>query len=96
MNDACTNPSSGDYMESLIENQLVYDGTSGSNYYVYLHDYTASWICTPNGGNPKSLSWTPYYVAFMAERELPGTYTLAASNSMQFTNCQFALDRTTI
>jgi hypothetical protein len=92
LNRACSNPSSGDEMEGIVENQYYYGGTSGSNYYLYLYDYTASTTCVPVGGNPVSVtSFTPYYAAFMAEREMPGTYTLAATSSMEFYSCQFAL-----
>lgn len=91
--DGCSSPSSGDDMEAIMENQYYYAGTTGSNYYMYLRDWTASWLCTPSGGNPKSVSFTPYYAAFEAEREEPGTYVLAEFSSMEFYSCQFALSQ---
>jgi hypothetical protein len=91
--DFCTDPSSGDEMEGVMENQLIYAGTSGNNYDMYLRDWSGSWLCTPSGTytNPVSVSFTPYYAAFEAEREEPGTYILAYTSSMEFEECQFAL-----
>jgi hypothetical protein len=92
LNDECSNlPSSGDEMEGVVENQYYYDGTSGSNYYFNLWDWTANIDCTPVHGNPISVtSFTPKYAAFEAEREQAGTNVLAATTSMEFYNCQFA------
>jgi hypothetical protein len=93
--NGCGSTASGDEMEALMENQLVHDGTSGSGYYMYLRDYSG-WLCTPSSySNPVSISFTPYYAAFEAEREEPGTYVLAGTNSMEFYDCQFALGTST-
>lgn len=80
-------------MEALMENQLVYAGTSGNNYELFTRDWTTSNLCVPSGTytNPVSVSFTPYYAAFEAERENPGVDVLASWGSMEFYECQFAL-----
>ncbi len=91
--DYCTAPSSGDEMEAVMENQLVYAGTSGSNYELFLRDWTTSNLCTPSGTytNPVSVSFTPTYAAFEAELINPTSDVLASFGSMEFYSCQFAL-----
>lgn len=78
----------GNQMESTEENQLAYNGTPGNNYYAFLNDWTQSWLCTLPG-QPVNITFTPYFAAFMAERNNPSTYHLAqwATSSFYFTLC---------
>jgi hypothetical protein len=95
--DSCPATYENDEMYGTVNNELVENGTSGSDYYMYLTDYSQSWICTPSGNNPISISWTPYYAAYESELPLQFTdgsstnYVLAGTNSMEFEECQFAL-----
>lgn len=91
--DYCTSPSASDEMEAVMENQLVYAGTSGSNYELFLRDWTSSNLCTPSGTytNPVSVSFTPTYAAFEAELINPTSNVMASFGSMEFYSCQFAL-----
>jgi hypothetical protein len=88
----CMNPhpNSGDQMQSSEENQLAYNGTPGTNYYIFLNDWTQSWLCTaqPNG-NPVNVNFTPHYAAFIAERNNPSAYHLAQFQDWYFTLCAF-------
>jgi hypothetical protein len=69
-------------MQSNIENQLIAIGTPGNNYYIYLNDWKQSWLCSPAA---QSVSFTPYYAAFIAERPNPSFYHLAKFNPFNFT-----------
>jgi hypothetical protein len=75
-----------DSMEGNVENQFAYLGTTGNNYYIFLDDYTQSWLCTPTT-NPQSVSFTPVYSAFIAELTGGSNYELAKFASFNFTDC---------
>jgi len=96
----CPNPfspypvASGDQIQSSEENQLAFNGTPGTNYYIFLNDWTQSWLCTarPNG-NPVNVNFTPHYAAFIGERPVPySTNHLAQFPDWYFTLCAFYLN----
>jgi hypothetical protein len=56
---------SGDSMESEIENQYLVTSIAGDHYYAYSMDQTQSWDCNDNVG---TTSYQPYYGDYIVER----------------------------
>jgi len=56
----------GDSMQVYAENQILVTGYSGSNYYTYTYDNTASWSC--NSGAISTSSYSPVYAEYIVER----------------------------
>ena len=89
--DVVSPSNGGDAMEAELENQLAASGTSGSLYYTYVFDYTASWVCSAQYTD----SFFPIYADFIAERPQNGTmsngtatdYSLPAFSTFYFWNC---------
>jgi hypothetical protein len=81
-NDVVT---AGDQMYGDVQNQYAHDFTTGNNYYITLTDFNANWACVPST-NPQSVSFTPHYAAFIAERVNP-FYHLAQFPDFSFLNC---------
>jgi hypothetical protein len=81
--------STGDLMESQTDNQYAEGGGSGNGYYLYVYDWSNTWIC--NLGNvgvsaPASFSFTPHWADFIAENN--AGYVIPNFQQINFTDAE--------